>query len=325
VDRTERFHHIDRILRTRRAASMNDLLTELEVSRATFKRDLEYLRDRMGAPIVWDTELRAYRYQEQTAERAFALPNLWFSAGEILALLSAEHLIEALEPGVLAGILGPFRQRLAGLISSSDTSVEEIKKRVLLLPMATRPVIPPHFALIAEAVLRRKRLMAQYRSRSEDALTERMLSPQRLVHYRDNWYLDAWCHLRRGLRTFALDRIQSTSLLDAKAKPVTEARLNKALASGYGIFSGAVQSRARLRFSAERARWVAHEIWHPHQRGRFDKEGRYVLEFPYSDARELIMDILRHGAEVEVLAPQKLRDAVHAELIRAQQCYSNGG
>ncbi len=70
----------------------------------------------------------------------------------------------------------------------------------------------------------------------------------------------------------------------------------------YRIFSGAKVKWATLRFSAERARWVALEQWHPDQKSHFEKDGRYVLRFPYSDDRELIMDILRHVPKVEVIA-----------------------
>ncbi len=80
---------------------------------------------------------------------------------------------------------------------------------------------------------------------------------------------------------------------------------------------GGEAQRAKLRFSAERARWVAAEIWHPDQKGSFDKEGRYLLELPFRDDRELVLDILRHGGEVEVLSPIALRRKVRAALEQA--------
>jgi predicted DNA-binding transcriptional regulator YafY len=79
---------------------------------------------------------------------------------------------------------------------------------------------------------------------------------------------------------------------------------------------------ATLRFEPERARWVAAEVWHPQQRGRFDEARRWVLEVPYNDPRELTMDVLKHGASVEVLAPASLRDAIAAELAAALGRYA---
>jgi predicted DNA-binding transcriptional regulator YafY len=74
---------------------------------------------------------------------------------------------------------------------------------------------------------------------------------------------------------------------------------------------------AKLRFSAERARWIAAETWHPKQRGQFMPDGRYLLDLPYADPRELVMDILRHVPDVEVLAPDSLREDVAEKLRRA--------
>ncbi|MFO1363985.1 MAG: WYL domain-containing protein [Burkholderiales bacterium] len=66
---------------------------------------------------------------------------------------------------------------------------------------------------------------------------------------------------------------------------------------------------------------MAAEEWHPRQRARFEADGSYVLELPFSDPRELAMDVLRHGAHVEVLEPASLRDAVKAQLAAALARY----
>jgi hypothetical protein len=100
-------------------------------------------------------------------------------------------------------------------------------------------------------------------SKGKAELTEREVSPQRLVHYRENWYLDAWCHMRNGLRSFAVDGVRHAEILDLAAREVAEKSLDAMLGAGYGIFSGRKLSWVRLRFSPERARWVALEMWHP--------------------------------------------------------------
>jgi predicted DNA-binding transcriptional regulator YafY len=99
-------------------------------------------------------------------------------------------------------------------------------------------------------------------------------------------------------------------------KEVPEAELDEVLAAGYGIFSGKKVQWAHLRFTAERARYVSLEEWHPKQRVRWEKDGSYMLEVPYSSEKELVMDILKMGNDVEVLAPASLRDSV-AERVRA--------
>lgn len=151
-------------------------------------------------------------------------------------------------------------------------------------------------------------------SRGRDETLERTVSPQRLTHYRDNWYLDAWCHLRDGIRSFSLDAIGRVVALDETAEDVADEELDAVLGAGYGIFSGTNLKFAELRFTPERARWVSRESWHPDQEAHFDEAGCYVLRVPYSDDRELSMDILKHGSHVEVLRPDELRKRIADEV-----------
>jgi len=177
------------------------------------------------------------------------------------------------------------------------------------------------FRVAAEGVLQRRRLNIRYHSRSRDEITDRVVSPQRLTHYRDNWYLDAWDHFRKALRSFSVDRIRRAHALDEAARDVPERKLDEHFASAYGIFAGKANKAAVLRFSPERARWVADERWHPGQIGQFLTDGRYELRIPYRDSRELVMDVLRHGPEVEVVEPQGLRDEITRCLAAALRNY----
>jgi len=126
------------------------------------------------------------------------------------------------------------------------------------------------------------------------------------------------------LRTFALERVSAPALRDEQARDIADAELDAELAAGYGIFAGAATERAVLRFTPLRARWVADEIWHPAQETRWLEDGRYELSVPYANPRELMMDILRHGADCEVVAPPTLRTAVRDSLEAARRQYDTG-
>lgn len=308
MDKMERFFKIDQILRTSRySVPKSRFLDELEVSLATFKRDLEYLRDRMHAPIEYDKKTNGYQYAEGSD---FQLPGLWMNEGEIYALLTMQHLLSNLQPGMLDEHVKPLIERITSLLELSDHTTSEINKRIRILSMANRPVKHANFEIISSAVLDRKRLNITYYNRAENSETQREISPQRLVHYRDNWYLDAWCHLRNKLRCFSVDAIANANVLDEIAKSVSSVLLDKELSAGYGIFSGSNVKNAQLRFNPVRSRWVSNEQWHPEQKGWYDEQGYYNLSFPYSDDRELIMDILRNGSDVEVIEPSTLREQV---------------
>ena len=147
--------------------------------------------------------------------------------------------------------------------------------------------------------------------------SERIVSPQRLVHYRNTWYLDAWCHQSEGFRRFALDAMEGAELLPDKAKTVASKQLEAELDQGYGIFAGGRAQQASLVFSAEAAQWVSKEEWHPAQQSEWLADGRWRLVVPYVDATELLMDLLRHAGQVEVLEPPALREAYARRLREA--------
>ena len=137
----------------------------------------------------------------------------------------------------------------------------------------------------------------------------------------DNWYVDGYCHLREDLRSFAVDAIRAAELRETRAKEIPATELDEHLGSGYGIFAGREVQWAKLRFTAEAARWVSAQVWHPRQRAKLEADGSYVLEIPYSHERELVMEILKYGADVEVLAPDSLRSRVAEDLKRAANSY----
>ena len=315
MNRTERFYKIDQMLHERRVVPIEVFLEELDVSRATFKRDIEYMRDRLHAPIVWDRDAGGYHFENvKTTGPAYELPGLWFSAGELYALLAAHKLLGDIEPGILASHVAPLQARLAALLEASGHSATEITQRVRLLSMAKRTVESRFFTDITIALLERKRIEIDAWNRGRNEINTRTISPQRLVHYRDNWYVDAWCHLRNDLRSFSVDAIQRVKVLREKARNVASAKLDEHFASAYGIFGGQATAWAILRFSPERARWVQSERWHSEQQAEVLADGSYRLRVPYADARELLMDILRHGRHVEVEGPESLRRLVADEV-----------
>jgi predicted DNA-binding transcriptional regulator YafY len=167
----------------------------------------------------------------------------------------------------------------------------------------------------------RKRLHAHHFARQSGTTLERTLSPQRLVHYRDNWYVDAWCHLRDGLRSFSVDALTHVQVLSEDALEIEATRLDQSLGAGYGIFGGVPVDNAVLRFTPERARWVRREQWHPAQASWEEQDGSFVLSVPYADDREIIGDILRFGPEVQVMAPEALKRKVQKALLDAAGRY----
>lgn len=316
----DRIFALHRELKTSRQPVSRVALEErLECSTATIKRIIQQMRDYLNAPIEYDRDANGYYYAKQNEYGpVYELPGLWFNAAEVQAILTLKTMLSRLEPGLLSTQLEP----LAALLESSGVGkTDALGQRLRILSVAARPS-GEHFHTVANAVIERQRMQIEYAARSTGEVTEREVSPQRLTHYRDNWFLDAWCHKSDGLRTFALDKIQAAQLLEAKAEDVEEAELDRVLASSYGIFSGEPTDTAELIFSAKQARWVADEQWHPEQQSEWLEDGRYRLRIPYAQPWELLGDILRLGAEVEVVQPAALRELVKEQLETALALYA---
>jgi predicted DNA-binding transcriptional regulator YafY len=311
------------MIQARKCVPKQSFLDELEISDATFKRDLEYLRSRMNASIIYDRFLGGYKFENPQDEEKTELPGLWFSEKEATALVLMQHLLSSLDQG---GLIGPHIEPLTaiidGILGQTETTAKELRKRIKVLGMGSRKSMIENFSEIGAALLKRNRLDIEYYSKGKNEVTQREISPQRLIFYRENWYLDAYCHMRKELRSFAVDGIRKAVLTNKKAEEISEKQCQEHFAESYGIFSGKATQRAKLRFTPEHARWVLTENWHGQQVGSFDKDGYFILEFDYNQDPELIMDIMKHGSGVEVLAPATLKNRVKEELKKTIVNYS---
>lgn len=309
----ERIYKLDRLFRRKKPPSRREIIEMFEISPAQFKRDLEYMRNRLGAPITFDMQAGGYKY---TAEE-FNLPGLWFTEREVYSLLLMHSLLDQLQPGFVREQLGPFRDKLRALLGKSSRGAQSILERMAVSAAPHRPVDPGHFQAICDATLRRRKLRMRYYSRSRAAEGDRVVSPQRVIYYRGNWYLDGWCHEKEAMRRFAVDAVRLASVLE---EPALEMPADGQ--QGYGIFAGPAEHTAVLLFDSVAARWVAWEEWHPQQRASELPDGSLQLEIPYSDPQEILMDIMRHGPHVEVLSPASLRHAVAEQHRKAAEKYA---
>ena len=317
-ENVERLRKIAQMAQRPSGVTMKQLKAELEVSDSTIKRDIDLLRDRMNCPIEYDKSAGHYvvRVDHLPGGGPFELPGLWFNASEVHALLAMLHLLRGVQPGLLEPQLAPLKARLRKLLGDNAHSAASVERRVKVIHFASRRMEVKHFELLVSALVERKRLRVRYFNRDRNDLTERELSPQQLVHYRENWFLDAWCHMRNDIRSFSAEAIQQVVISDIPAIDVAPEVLSAHFESGYGIYAGEATQRAQLKFSPQQARYVSLETWHPKQTSSWLEDGSYLLEVPYSMDVELVRDLLRFGADVEVLAPRELRKHV-AEALRS--------
>jgi predicted DNA-binding transcriptional regulator YafY len=323
VDKFDRIFQLHAILVSRRTpVPLEQLEAKLECSKSTVLRAISTMKDYLGAPIEFDRDAGGYKYGRPEDGEAYELPGLWFTANELQALAIMRRLVKDAGGGLLEEHLGALAKRLDDLTKHQHLNLGEAAQRLRFPAVAARPA-GASFNAVASATLKRRKLWLEYHARSTNQVTERTVSPQRIVHYREAWYLDAWDEGKDALRSFSIDRIRRATATDDRALDVPETELDDHYSTAYGIFGGKADKVAVLRFTPERARWVADEQWHPQQEGTWLSDGSYELQVPYREAHELVMDIMRQGAGVKVVGPEKLRQEIAAQLHFAADQYGS--
>lgn len=288
---------------------LEDILNELECSRATFYRVKDFLRYNLNAPLIYDRNYRGYIYDESHAG-SYEIPGLWLTTDELEALSCFEYFLTSIQSNILDDILAPVHHRIEKLLKAQRISKKAWKKRIKIIPLGSRVVNSQILLCIAESVLRLKKVRITYSALHASSETTRSISPQTLLRYRDNWYVDAWCHKRNDLRTFSINRISKAALLNEKAITISQKVLKQHFTEAYGIFSGKAEHIAEIKFTGHAAKAVSQETWHPRQQGEMKEDGSYTLKIPYHESRELIMDIMRWGPMAEVIKPEALRNEI---------------
>ena len=283
-------YDIHRLLDGRRTPlSRTDILNELAIDRSTFYRIKSFMVDQLFAPIE---TIRGQGYiYDVSGGKHYELPGVWFSAQELITLSLFEKLLETLQPSMIKPLLQPIKEKVDRLLVQQGIELNDWQQRLKILPLWQRTSHNKHFHKISTGLLQRKRLTIEYKNRQNGAISQRTISPQQLVYYRDNWYLDSWCHLRKQLRTFSMDAIEHVSNTSQAAKNLNSQELNNYYSTSYGIFSGTPVGTAIIEFSPKAAAWVADETWHPEQQAQWTSQGNYQLSLTFSDTRELIKDL----------------------------------
>ncbi len=319
MSQVERIYKIHRWLQAGKPLTARKISENLEVTERTVHRDIEYLKERLLAPLIWEHSEKTWRYDPD--EGSFELPGFWLTPAEIRSLMLMQSLIEKMEPGPLGELFEDFQRRVEGLVKDLNLPPAEFSSRMKVIRSQARLPEGRVFEQTCQYLLERKVMQIQYHGRNRDEVMQRTIHPQQIVLYKDGWYLAAWCEMRREMRVFAIERIREVlpcEQLECREIPVDEDYVS----SGFGLFAGGGEHWATLRFHQPNARWVADEIWHSRQEGRWERES-YILKLPYTSLHELTMEVLRHGHCCQVLEPLELQNQVKEELKQALMAYSS--
>lgn len=283
------------------------LARELEVSTKTIQRDLEFMRDRMGLPLEYDGARFGYRYTEEVE----AFPMLQITEGELFALLVAEKALQQYKgtpfEARLVAALKKIEQSLPGAVSLNLADWQHaISFRTSAEPVLDLPVM----TTLARAIRHRDQLRLSYRKPGAKKSEERVIDPYHLANVNGDWYLFAFDHLRRGLRTFVPTRIHSAQLTGRKFQRPARFALERQLRDSFGVHSGEGEFEVAIQFDEAVADYIREKRWHPSQRLLELADGAVELRLKLGSLVEIERWILGWGGHARALRPGELVKAL---------------
>ncbi len=312
----ERYLWFDDQIRRDRRPNAAHLAERFELCRKTAQRDIAFLRDRLDAPLEYDRTRRGYRYGDGT----FRLPPLYATERQLLALLMARHLLKT-GGGRLDRDLGKFAESLLSAVADRRLSTARLDRLFSASWSGNSPAEETVFRAVLTALTQDRLLDILYTSPRTGETTERVVEPHHLQHYQGSWVLLAWCRRAADWRKFFLSRMEHAHVLADGFAPRPQNVWKPHLEGAYGIFQGGKTIPVRLRFCAERARWIRLQDWHEKQRLVPLPDGRLELFLLVADLREIRLKVLQFGADVEVLEPEELRESICEEIGKMGRLY----
>jgi len=305
----ERFIWFDDKVRSKIYPNATKLAEYFEVSSKTAQRDIEFMRDRLSCPLIYDKTRKGYYYQEET----FSLPLIHLSSMELSALLIARKILQGISGEFISSELSLAIGKITSILKKNVAEVDVIDNALSLQLIEYSPVPEDVFKVVLEGCLKRKSLSFTYSSPQHDKKSMRTVDPYHLFNYMGTWHLIAFCHMRKALRDFNLCRITDVSIRENSFSLPKGFDFNRYFNSTFGLYKGGKTKLVTLRFSPLKSRWIKGQVWHKDQKEKVLKDGSLELTFQVANYSEVMMEILKHGSEVEVLKPKDLRDIIKKE------------
>ena len=315
----ERYYWFHEQIKCKEHPNSKLLAEKFEISQKTAQRDIEFMRDRIGAPLEYSHADRGYYY----TDKGYELPPIWLNENELVAFILAKRLATAIPDRNLKDSLNKFINKLSSRLSDKvGFNLDDIQDKISLKNIEYYTVDESLFRKVVNALFTKRSLAIQYYSPHKDERTNRKIIPLHLLDYMGNWHLISFCKLKKGLRNFALSRIEECNYIDEKISlPTDLPPIKTYIRKTFGIFHGGQNQDVSLKFSPKASRAVKEQIWHKNQKIKELKDGSIILNVPVAYFTEIKGETLKYGAEVEVLKPLRLKKEIIEEIKKMKKIY----
>jgi proteasome accessory factor B len=303
----ERLHRIHRLLQENRYPNSTKLAREFEVCARTIKRDIEFMKDRLGLPVDYNVNRNGYYYTRPVEQ----FPQMPLSESEVFALLVAQKAVAQYQGTPFEQPLTQAFQRLTGRLDKTTAfSLDRIDEAVSFRPFAPGDADLNTFEVLTTALKERRSLRFVYRNRGETTRARRHTLPYHLACVQNQWYLLAFDTQRKGMRTFALSRIESPRTESDRFELPADFDLKTYLAGSFGVYKGSEDYEVVIQFDA----WAADEVrgrrWHSTQEIVELPKGALELRVRLNNLEEVEKWILSMGTHATVVKPEALRERI---------------
>ncbi|KZK74761.1 MAG: DNA-binding protein [Pelodictyon luteolum] len=314
-----RMQHLDRLLRNSRYPNCSAVARYFDVSPRSIRSDIRYMKDMLGAPIVYDSRRRGFAY-----EGAWQfLPEVLLDPMEAEALMATKKVISGYHGtpchDEVSRALDKVLQYLPG--ACADRSESDIHS----FGRFSDPLVSiACFTSIEDSLRQQTKMRIIYDDSSRSgAATQSTIHPYRL-HFSQvltSWYLVAWCELSQEVRTFAVSRISEAVPLDEVFSLQEGFPLGRYLSGAFEDVREPQLVKVSLRFSPHHSQWIRERKWHSSQELEDHEDGSLTLSMEIPSLEAVMRWVMRYGGEAEVVAPEELRNRVKEEIVRMGMLY----
>lgn len=321
--RVYRFSYIDKKVKAGRYPNSCALADDLGVSRRTILRDVEFMKDSLYAPLEYCPKNRGYYYTESD----YSLGLLKLTEGELLSLFLGHNLLTQCKGT-------PYEQQVKSAFNKicfnlQETVEVDLNRLSDFISFDLEPLrgeekeVALHFKDAGRAIKEKRTISIVHYSIQRDVCKERLVDPYQIRFYRGAWYLVGYCHLRKEIRIFALDRIKSLQLTNKGFTPAAAFNSDKYFSDSFEMFRGPNIQRIKIWFSPDQARYIKERIWHQSQKIKENPDGSLIISLETSGLFQVKRWVLSFGDGAKVLAPEELVLEIIRELTAATSLYSN--
>ena len=308
---------IDREIGSGRYPNCGQLADEYEVSDKTIQRDLDYMRYQLDAPIEYSAERRGYYYTEPN----YKLPAISIKESDLFAIYLAEKLLAQYEgTPIHSSLSSVFRKIEDSLPDKITLDSGDDHSRFTVFPQSNTILAPGVWETVTRAVRLSRKIEVHYQTPGAEP-TLRILDPYHSVRFEGDWYVVAYCHLRKAIRTFSLARITRVAMLKDTFRIPEDFDFHRLVGSHFGVHWSNQEFAVKIRFHRSVAGYIKERKWHPSQKIFENPDGSVVLSLTVNHLLELKRWILSWGSMAEVLEPASFIDEVKQTIAEMSALY----